>query len=62
MTDKERYTCRLVVALLDESQELHQMAKWLLENDRGPIQATLGLGGLMRCQSNMPVRNFTSEN
>lgn len=40
MTDKDLEACRLVVALLDESQELHQMAKWLLEEEKEPVQAT----------------------
>lgn len=43
MPDKDREAYRLVIALLDESQELHQMAKWLLEQE--PVQMTLGLEG-----------------
>lgn len=32
MTDKDRKACRLVVAILDESQDLYRVAKWLLEH------------------------------
>jgi len=43
MTDKDRAACRLVVALLDESQTIAQMAAWLLEQEREPMQTTLEL-------------------
>lgn len=44
MTDKDREACRLVVVLLDESQPIAQIARWLLdegENEREPVQMRL---------------------